>query len=189
MEPITGGSIFGSALNATVKGGVAYPSIFDNGTLQDAFITTYGTTVDGAAFLVQVTGIGKPTEQFSSIVSRLFFSCNFRSQTDRSESCSKLKSAENLQNSQRTSSSLRSCPAQIGRLSPLKDTRSPNSLGKKRRFGAKRSAGNLMKNERTKTLPYLNAVFSFTFRLVFQTSRHRFNLLIGKNSTRMEILE
>lgn len=71
VEPITGGRIFGPALNATVTGGVAYPSIFEKGKLQDAFITTYGTTSDGEAFFAQVTGIGEPTEQFSSIVSLL----------------------------------------------------------------------------------------------------------------------
>lgn len=69
VEPIIGGRISGPAINATVKGGVAYPNVFDNGNLQDAFITTYGTTREGEAFLVQVVGVGKPSEQFSRIVS------------------------------------------------------------------------------------------------------------------------
>lgn len=64
-----GGSISGPALNGNITGGVAFPSTFNKGTLQSALITTYGISVDGESFLVQVNGIGTPSDQFASIVS------------------------------------------------------------------------------------------------------------------------
>lgn len=69
VEPITGGTFSGPALNAIVSGGLAFPSVLQNGTVQDASITIYGTTRDNAPFLVQVTGIGVPRQQFARVVS------------------------------------------------------------------------------------------------------------------------
>ena len=67
MEPITGGAFSGPFLNATVTGGLAYPTILENGTRQDPFITIYGTTADNSSFLAQVSGVGVSRKQFARI--------------------------------------------------------------------------------------------------------------------------
>jgi hypothetical protein len=46
-EPITNGTVSGSAINATIQGGFAHPPIYENGTLQVSFIDAYGMTSDG----------------------------------------------------------------------------------------------------------------------------------------------
>ncbi|KAI4158535.1 MAG: hypothetical protein L6R39_000513 [Caloplaca ligustica] len=65
VEPITGGTFTGPAFNATVDGGIAYPSTFANGTVREPFITIWGTTTGNASFLVQLSGTGVPRRQFA----------------------------------------------------------------------------------------------------------------------------
>lgn len=43
-EPIVNGTVSGPALNATVKAGLAYPQVIENGNVQIAQIVAYGTT-------------------------------------------------------------------------------------------------------------------------------------------------
>lgn len=68
VEPITGGNFSGPVLNATIDGGLAFPTILANGTRQDAFITIYGTTSHNSSLLVQVTGTGNSSSQFADAV-------------------------------------------------------------------------------------------------------------------------
>lgn len=71
VEPITGGTFTGPAFNATVDGGIAYPSTFANGTVREPFITIWGTTTGNASFLVQLSGTGVPRRQFARAVSSI----------------------------------------------------------------------------------------------------------------------
>ena len=59
----------GSAINATVDGGLAYPSVLKNGTVEDAEIILYGTTTDKVSYLIQISGIGTLKGQVARIVS------------------------------------------------------------------------------------------------------------------------
>ena len=68
VEPIIGGDLSG-AINATIKGGLAYPEILVNGTVDIPQIIIYGTTEDNSSFLIQEDGIGKLPHQNTRIVS------------------------------------------------------------------------------------------------------------------------
>ena len=68
-EPITGGTVFGSAINGTIESGFAHPPIYENGTLQVPIIDLYGTTDDGQAFYIHEEGIGSNAAQVTRIVS------------------------------------------------------------------------------------------------------------------------
>ena len=70
VEPITGGTVSGSAINATVEGGIAYPVLYRNSTVELVDIVLYGNTIDEIPYLIQVTGRGLPTSQVTSLVSR-----------------------------------------------------------------------------------------------------------------------
>ncbi|KAI9733429.1 MAG: hypothetical protein M1834_003513 [Cirrosporium novae-zelandiae] len=58
---ITGGSISGPALNATVSGGLASASMLNNGTYQMEQIDFYGSTTDETPFFAAMTGTGDLT--------------------------------------------------------------------------------------------------------------------------------
>ncbi|KAL6718573.1 hypothetical protein ACLMJK_004665 [Lecanora helva] len=58
VEPITGGIVNGSLINATIAGGLAYPRLLSNGTIEDAEIIIYGQTVDNSSYFVTIAGIG-----------------------------------------------------------------------------------------------------------------------------------
>ena len=68
VEPITGGNITGSALNGTIQGGVAYPTLVSNQTVQDVTIVIYGVTDDGESFFVRESGVGASNSQVTRIV-------------------------------------------------------------------------------------------------------------------------
>lgn len=68
IEPISSGSFSGPLLNATIDGGLAFPTILANGTRQDAFITIYGTTSHNSTLLVQVSGTGNSSSQFADAI-------------------------------------------------------------------------------------------------------------------------
>lgn len=68
-EPITNGTISGPAINATIKAGIAYPQIVQNGSVQVAQIVAYGTADDGVPFTITETGIGNQQAQVTRIVS------------------------------------------------------------------------------------------------------------------------
>lgn len=70
MEPITGGVITG-AINATVRAGLAYPVLYDNGTVEVPAIILYGTTHDMVPYLIQLSGIGKLPGQIARVVSAI----------------------------------------------------------------------------------------------------------------------
>ncbi|KAG7005207.1 hypothetical protein G7Y79_00021g050740 [Physcia stellaris] len=67
LEPLTGGSFSGPLLNATVTGGLAYPTILNNNTRQDPFIIIYGTTADNSSFLARISGVGLPDTQLARV--------------------------------------------------------------------------------------------------------------------------
>ena len=51
-----------------ILGGIAYPSLINNVTVQVPLITLYGMTSDGTSFLIQEAGVGSPNRQISRIV-------------------------------------------------------------------------------------------------------------------------
>ena len=65
VEPIISGTFTGPLLNATVSGGLAYPTILENGTRQDPFITIYGITASNSTFLAQISGMVRTFGGFS----------------------------------------------------------------------------------------------------------------------------
>ncbi|KAI9814192.1 MAG: hypothetical protein M1827_003358 [Pycnora praestabilis] len=67
IEPILGGSITGPVINGTILGGLAYPPVYNNDTLQVPQITVYGKTNDGFAFLVEESGIGTNSQQVTRL--------------------------------------------------------------------------------------------------------------------------
>jgi hypothetical protein len=68
IEPITAGTLTGSALNGTVLGGFAYPSIYYNQTLDIPSIALYGRTSDNQTFYVSEMGTGTVGSQVTRIV-------------------------------------------------------------------------------------------------------------------------
>lgn len=67
-EPIINGTVTGPALNATILGGVATPSVYSNGTIQVPVIQAWGLTSDGVSFLINEAGTGMPKGQITRIV-------------------------------------------------------------------------------------------------------------------------
>ncbi|KAJ9130635.1 hypothetical protein NKR19_g9813 [Coniochaeta hoffmannii] len=67
-EPIANGTISGPAINATIKAGIAYPQVLQNGTVQIAQILAYGTADDGVPFTITETGIGNQQAQVTRIL-------------------------------------------------------------------------------------------------------------------------
>lgn len=67
-EPITGGTVSGSAINGTIHGGFAHPPVYDNGTLQVPVIDVYGVSDDGESFYLHETGVGSAAAQVTRIV-------------------------------------------------------------------------------------------------------------------------
>ena len=71
VEPITGGTIYGPAFNATIEGGLAAPIIVkdENGTkAQMAFIYAYGHASDGSPFYIEETGVGSGATQNTRLI-------------------------------------------------------------------------------------------------------------------------
>ena len=50
-EPIASGTVSGPVVNATIDGGFAHPSLYNNMALQVPAIDLYGVTDDGQAFI------------------------------------------------------------------------------------------------------------------------------------------
>jgi hypothetical protein len=71
VEPIPSGTISGPLINATILGGIAYPTILSNNmtVYQLPMVEVYGMTNDGVAFFVKESGIGAPTRQITRVVS------------------------------------------------------------------------------------------------------------------------
>ena len=82
MQPITGGTITGF-LNATVESGLAYPALIQNSTVEVPAIILYGTTHDKVPYLIQLAGIGKPTDQVATVVSLAYCGQNFEIRSHR----------------------------------------------------------------------------------------------------------
>jgi hypothetical protein len=71
VEPITGGTIYGPAFNATIEGGLAAPIVVNtgNGTkAQMAFIYAYGHASDGSPFYIEETGVGTGSTQNTRLI-------------------------------------------------------------------------------------------------------------------------
>ena len=74
-EPISGGTVVGPLVNATIEGGFAHPSIYKdesetgNVTVQAPVIDIYGKTDDGEAYYLHAAGLGSETGQVVRIVS------------------------------------------------------------------------------------------------------------------------
>jgi hypothetical protein len=73
VEPITGGSIYGPGLNATIDGGLAAPILVanDNGVgtkAQLAFIYAYGHASDGSPFYIEESGLGSGPIQNTRLI-------------------------------------------------------------------------------------------------------------------------
>lgn len=71
VEPLTPGSFSGPLLNATIQGGIAFPTVVEKGTLQQPIIIIYGTTCDNSSVFVQAEGVGPRTGQLVRLVSPL----------------------------------------------------------------------------------------------------------------------
>ena len=69
VEPTLGGNLTGPMINGTITGGLAYPTLYNNSTIEVAQILVYGVTSDGYPFLVQEAGIGSTSSQITRIVS------------------------------------------------------------------------------------------------------------------------
>jgi hypothetical protein len=67
-EPIANGRVEGPYINGTIQGGIATPSIYNNGTLQVPVIQAWGITSDGAAFVINEAGVGTTKAQVTRIV-------------------------------------------------------------------------------------------------------------------------
>lgn len=68
VEPITSGKISGCAVNGTIQSGFAYPSLYNNKTLDVPSIALYGTTSDNQTFYVSEMGVGTLSGQVTRIV-------------------------------------------------------------------------------------------------------------------------
>lgn len=75
-EPIKSGRVTGPAVNATILGGIAHPSLYDNKTLQVPSIDFYGVTDDGTSFFGHDGGVGSNAAQINRVVSQVFL-CGF----------------------------------------------------------------------------------------------------------------
>ncbi|KAL0938099.1 uncharacterized protein CTRU02_207830 [Colletotrichum truncatum] len=60
------GAITG-ALEATIKGGVVYPSFYENGTIWHVEGKIWGTTKDGIDFFADEVGIGGPVRRLNRL--------------------------------------------------------------------------------------------------------------------------
>ena len=69
VEPFIGGNITGPTLNAVIQGGLAFPTLEENGTVQNVNIALYGVTTDGYSFYASGTGVGSSGNQFAEFVS------------------------------------------------------------------------------------------------------------------------
>ncbi|KAI9718494.1 MAG: hypothetical protein M1828_006677 [Chrysothrix sp. TS-e1954] len=67
IEPITNGTITGSAFNGRISGGVAYPDFYNNMKTEEPDILVYGTSDEGDAFLAILSGVGSSTKQLSRV--------------------------------------------------------------------------------------------------------------------------
>ena len=68
VEPIKGGTVNGSAVNGTIISGFAYPSIYNNRTLDVPSTSLYVRTGDGQTFYVSEMGVGTLAAQVTSII-------------------------------------------------------------------------------------------------------------------------
>ncbi|MCJ1235087.1 hypothetical protein MMC14_003051 [Varicellaria rhodocarpa] len=67
IEGVLGGNITGPGLTGTVSGGLVYPVIYVNHTLNEPTLNLYGTTSDGTPFFLTQSGIGTNGDQLSRI--------------------------------------------------------------------------------------------------------------------------
>ncbi|MCJ1234210.1 hypothetical protein MMC14_002169 [Varicellaria rhodocarpa] len=67
VEPLLSGTITGPAVNGTIEGGLAYPPVLYNQTLQVPQINIYGTTSDGYPFFASEMGVGSPSDQITRL--------------------------------------------------------------------------------------------------------------------------
>lgn len=70
-EPFVGGNITGPAMNATIFGGAAFPTVYNNQTIEAPSLIMYGNTTDQVPFIARGEGIGLVTDQIARIVSLL----------------------------------------------------------------------------------------------------------------------
>ena len=70
-EPLTGGTISGASINATIESGFGHPPFYENNTLEVAVIDGYGTTSDGQTFYLHEEGVGSGDGQVTRVVSLL----------------------------------------------------------------------------------------------------------------------
>ncbi|KAK7047378.1 hypothetical protein VNI00_006609 [Paramarasmius palmivorus] len=66
-EPFLNGTVTGPALNGTIRGGVAYPEIYNATGVEFSTANVWGTTSDGTSFAVQESGVGTTTRQISRL--------------------------------------------------------------------------------------------------------------------------
>lgn len=68
VEPITCGVVNGSAVNGTVLSGFAYPSLYNNRTLDEPSVGLYGRTSDNQTFYASAMGAGTLAGQVVRLV-------------------------------------------------------------------------------------------------------------------------
>ncbi|MCJ1308126.1 hypothetical protein MMC25_001778 [Agyrium rufum] len=74
-EAITGGTVTGPLINATILSGFAHPSVIENGTVQIAVIDLFGVTSDNMSFYIHEVGIGSPEAQVTRICDEIRPAC------------------------------------------------------------------------------------------------------------------
>lgn len=67
----------GQALNATVDGGLAYPTVVKNGSIEIPQIYLYGKTSDNTSYFAEIVGIGSTKGQLARLVSEDCFYLRF----------------------------------------------------------------------------------------------------------------
>ncbi|TVY14993.1 hypothetical protein LARI1_G006931 [Lachnellula arida] len=67
VEQIAGGGITGDAVNGTIISGFAYPSLYNNKTLDVPSIVLFGRTDDNQTFYVSESGVGTMAAQITQI--------------------------------------------------------------------------------------------------------------------------
>lgn len=68
-EPVTGGTLVGPGVNATIQGSFAHPSLYNNLSHEVTSIDFYGVTDDKFAFYIHESGVGSSTSKVNRVES------------------------------------------------------------------------------------------------------------------------
>ncbi|KAK7047379.1 hypothetical protein VNI00_006610 [Paramarasmius palmivorus] len=70
--PIISGTVTGQALNGTIRGGIAFPQVYDDddtsNTTTWSYATVWGTASDGTSFVVEESGVGTTSRHIARLI-------------------------------------------------------------------------------------------------------------------------